>query len=784
MTAEPARCIGRYQVLELLGAGGMGEVYRAVDPHLRREVAIKVLHADVFTDESRRRRLEQEARAAGALNHPNLLTIFELGTHEGAPFIVSELLEGQTLRSALARGPLPVRDATSYAQQIVAGLEAAHDKGVIHRDLKPENIFVTPDGRVKILDFGLAKLHEQLAETDTTETAFKTAAGAIVGTLNYMSPEQVSAKGADERSDIFAVGTILFEMLWGKPAFRKASTGETIAAILTEDPLEAVPSAATPALTAVVQHCLEKDPARRFQTAHDLAFALRSDFSTSGIRQPEGPPRIGRRNAVLVSAVAVLVAIVAVLWSAQRLRRPQSAASKIDSIAVLPLADLTAGGDREFAEGLTEQLATRLTQIGGLRIVPQSSTGRYVASKKSLREIAQELSVDAVLTGSIQRAKDKVRVRVQLADGTSERNIWADQFERPLGDVLALQDDFANSIADRIRAQTSRNPAKARRPVPAAAHDAYLRGRAYYNRADPESFSRAAALFKDAIRIDPEYAAAYAGLADSYTQMAYFGMLLPTEAYPPAKEAALTALRLEPDLAEAHASLGVVLTHYDWDWKSAEEHFVRSLELNPNSERAEDEYALLLVAIGRTDEAIKHARRAIELSPLGRQPVAELPWLLYFARRYDESIAEFQRAMDIDPEGQTAREGAADTYAAAGRDAQAFAQYQQWARMSGYPQAIIDDLARAYDTGGMPAYWKKRVAIEEAEEEQTGDNYPYRRAMLWARLRNADMAMQWLERAYDQHHGRLIFLRVEPSFDPVRRDPRFQNLLHRIALPN
>jgi TolB-like protein/tRNA A-37 threonylcarbamoyl transferase component Bud32/Tfp pilus assembly protein PilF len=762
----------------------MGEVYRAIDPHLRREVAIKVLHADVFTDESRRRRLEQEARAAGALNHPNLLTIFELGTHDDAPFIVSELLVGQTLRSALARGALSVRDATSYALQIVAGLEAAHDKGVIHRDLKPENIFVTPDGRVKILDFGLAKLHEQLEQTDTTETAFKTESGAIVGTLTYMSPEQVSAKGADERSDIFAVGAILFEMLWGKPAFRKPSTGETIAAILTEDPLDAVPSTVSPALTAIVQHCLEKDPDRRFQTAHDLAFALSSDFSTSAIRRPEPLPRRGPRNALLVSAAALLVALVAVLWSTRRLWSPRGEAPKIDSIAVLPLADLTAGGDREFAEGLSEQLATRLTQIGGLRIVPQSSTGRYVGSKKSLREIARELNVDTVLTGSVQRAKDKVRVRMQLSDGATERNIWADQFERPLGDVLALQDDFANSIAERIRAQTSPAAAKVRRQVPAAAHDAYLRGRAYYNRADPESFSRAAALFKDAIRNDPEYAAAYAGLADSYTQMAYFGMLLPTEAYPPAKEAALKALQLEPDLAEAHASLGVVLTHYDWDWKAAEEHFVRSLELNPNSERAEDEYALLLIAIGRTDEAIRHARRAVELSPLGRQPLGELPWLLYFARRYDEAIAEFQRAMDLDPDGQTAREGAANTYAAAGRDAQAFAQYQQWARMSGYSQPIIDDLARAYNTGGMAAYWKKRVAVEEAEEEQTGDTYPYRRAMLLARVHDADATMQWLERAYDQHHGRLIFLRVEPSFDPVRRDPRFQNLLRRIALPN
>jgi TolB-like protein/tRNA A-37 threonylcarbamoyl transferase component Bud32/Tfp pilus assembly protein PilF len=782
--AESGRCIGKYQILELLGAGGMGEVYRAFDPHLMRDVAVKVLHADVFTDPMRRRRLEQEARAAGALNHPNLLTIFELGTHDDAPFIVSEILEGQTLRSVLAKGPLSVRDATSYAQQIAAGLEAAHDKGVVHRDLKPENIFITPDGRVKILDFGLAKLHEQIAADDDTDTAFMTEPGAIIGTLTYMSPEQVNAHGADARSDIFAVGAILFEMLQGRPAFYKSTPVATIAAILNEDPLESTAGAIPPPLAAIVRHCIEKDPERRFQTAHDLAFALRSDFTTSGVEVRLPAPSRSRR-LFLISALVAIAAMVLIAVSTRRMWWPaRSAGAKVGAIAVLPLADLTPGGDRDFAEGLGDELTTRLAQIQALRVVPRSSTSRYAGTKKSLRDIAQELDVDAILTGSVQRSNDRVRVRMQMADGESERTLWADQFERPVGDLLGLQDDLANAIADRVRAETSHSTGKPHKPASAEAQDAYLRGRSYYNRSDAESYSRAALFFKDAIRRDPEYASAYAGLADSYHQMAFFGMLLPTEAYPPAKEAALTAIRLGPDLADAHISLGIILTHYDWDWKGAEEHFLRAIALNPSSERAEDEYGLLLIATGRTEEAIKHARRAVQLSPLGRQAISQLPWMYYLGRRYAEAIAEYQRSMELDPEAVSLRESAADAYAAAGRDAQAFAQYQQWARMAGYPQAIIDDLASAYTSGGMNGYWKKRLALEEAEEDQTGDTYPYRRAALHARLHDAEGAMDWLERAYREHHERLIFLRVDPAFDPIRRDPRFQNLLRRIALPN
>ena len=784
MALAPGSCLGKYEIVAPLGAGGMGEVYRAIDPHLRREVAIKVLSADVFADPSRRRRLEQEARAAGALNHPNLLTIYDLGTHDDAPFIVCELLTGQTLRGALAVGALPPRTAAAYATQIAAGLEAAHDKGIVHRDLKPENIFITTDGRVKILDFGLAKFNEPVAADASTETELRTEPGTVIGTLAYMAPEQVKALGADARSDIFAFGSILFEMLWGKPAFRKPSAGETMAAILTSDPVVHPPAEVPAGLVAIVRHCLEKNPDQRFQTAHDLAFALSSDFGSSGT-MPLAAPRIDQRRPpiLVIATVAAGVIIVALLFSARSFWRREP---KIDSIAVLPLGNLGGGTDRYFADGLTEELTTRLAQIHALRVVPRTSTGRYVDTKKSLQEIGRELDVDGIVTGSVQRSGNTVRITAQLSDTANGRSLWADHFERSLGDVLALQDDLARTIAERIRIQMT--PAEkqrlqdARAPVNSQAHDAYLRGRSYLERTDPENLSRAVLFFKEAVQRDPKYPEAYAGLADAYADMGFFNILLPTEAYLSAKEAALTALRLDPNLAEAHVSLGQVETHYEWNWKEAEREYLRAIELNPNYDLAYNAYAQLLIAIGRADEAIAQSKHAFELSPLGRRAIEEYPWILYLARKYDASILQYRKAMELDTQDVESREGAADAYSAAGRDAEAFAQYQQWSRMAGYPQAIIDDLARAYAAGGMTGYWRKRLTMEKIEEDQTGDVFSYRMASLYSRLHETDSALVWLERAYAEHNVRLIFLRADPVFDPIRKEIRFQNLVDRVGL--
>jgi len=488
VTLSAGARVGSYEIIAPLGAGGMGEVYRAFDPRLRREVAIKIISGVSF-DSTQRFRLEQEARAAGGLNHPNLLTIHELGSHEDAPFIVSELLVGRTLRSRLLAGPLTASESTDYALQIAKGLAAAHDRGIVHRDLKPENIFVTTDGRLKILDFGLAKINESLSLDDAVDTDLLTGPGVVLGTLAYMSPEQASAHPVDERTDVFAFGAILFEMLWGRSAFRRASAGETIAAILADDPLQTAPPAGVPpALASIVRHCLEKDPDRRFHSARDIALALESGtfptFPIAPIRRRLGP------LPVVVIAFA-LIALAAGIWL---VRSRSHGVSQIDSLAVLPLTELSGTSDRYFADGLTEELITKLAQIHSLRVTPRSSAAQYAGTKKSIRQIGRELNVDAVVTGSIARSGGRVRVTAQLVDPQTERSLWADQYERPLGDILTMQDDLARAIAERIRVRMT--PAEQERlsvaqPVSTAAHDAYLKARFYFNRYDPESYSRA-----------------------------------------------------------------------------------------------------------------------------------------------------------------------------------------------------------------------------------------------------------------------------------------------------
>jgi TolB-like protein/Tfp pilus assembly protein PilF len=773
---QPGVRLGPYEILAPLGAGGMGEVYRCLDPRLRREVAIKILPASLFPDPVRRRRLEQEARAAGALNHPNLLTIYELGSHENAPFIVCELLVGETLRSKLGSGPLPPRQAADYALQIAKGLAAAHDKGIVHRDLKPENIFVTSDGRVKILDFGLAKVNEPM-RNESSDTDMLTGPGVVMGTLAYMSPEQALGRPVDVRTDVFSFGAIVFEMLWGRPAFHKTSPPETIAAILATDPLSTVPGDLPPGLISIVRRCLEKEPDRRFRSGHDVAIALES----GSVPMPVVGPAPFPATKVIAGALAVVV-IAAVIWIVST---RGTGSPHIDSLAVLPLRELSGTSDRYFADGVTEELITRLAQIHSLRVVPRTSAERYVGTRKSLREIGQELNVNGIVTGSVLRSGGNVRVTAQLVDARTEQNLWADEYERPLGDVLTLQDELSRAIVDRIRIRLSpadQQRLTSARPISPAAHDAYLKALYNFNRADPEGFSRAITLFQEAIARDPNYAAAFAGLAHCYTSMGFFGILVPTEAFPTAKEAALTALKLDPDLADAHVSLGIVLANYEWNWKAADHEYRRALELNPNSEGAHEWIALLLLATGRTDEALAESRRAVELSPLGRVANQQLPWTYYQAHKFDIAIQQYQKAIPNDPDDPELHEGLGDAYVAAGRDPEAFSAYQQWARVAGFPAAIIAELDRAYRAGGMGSYWRKRLELEDQEAKETGDVWPYRMALLHARLHETEGTLSWLERAYAEHGNRLVFLHVEPAFGFLSRDARFQNLMHRVGL--
>src|SRR6266542_591432 len=560
MTLSAGTRLGPYEVLSPLGVGGMGEVYRGRDPRIGREVAIKVLPESFSRDAERLRRFEKEARSAGVLNHPNVLVVYDVGEHDGSPYIVEELLEGGTLRERLMQGPLRPAEAVEYAVQIARGLAAAHEKGVIHRDLKPENLFLTRDGRVKILDFGLAKLTQpEMAAAEAAEAATLSAvteSGVTLGTVGYMSPEQVRGLPADARSDIFSLGAVLYEMATGKRAFRGISPAETMSMILKEQP-PAVGDAnpdAPPGLDRVVRRCLEKEPARRFHSANDVAFAL-EDASTE-----TAAPRAFRRPALrrapfVASSFVALLAIGLLLW--WRPPRPTAGGgeARFSSLAVLPLQNLSHDPEQEyFSDGMTEALISRLAQVGALRVISRTSAMLYKGTKKPLRQIARELNVDGIIEGSVMRSGERVRVTAQLIDARKDEHLWAKDYERDLRDVLGLQAEVAQAIAQEVHAKL--NPgeearlARSRRVVPEA-QEAYLKGRYYLGQGTEDAIGKAIAHFNEAIGKDPLDARASAGLADSYSARRSI-YRAPREVMPKAKAAAQKAVELDGSLAEGH----------------------------------------------------------------------------------------------------------------------------------------------------------------------------------------------------------------------------------------
>ncbi len=582
--------LGPYEIVAPIGAGGMGEVYRAKDPRLGRDVAIKVLPASFSADPDRLGRFEREARAAGALNHPNITSVYDIGSMDGAPYVVSELLDGETLRDVLDGEQLSVRRAMDYAGQIAEGLAAAHEKGIVHRDLKPENLVVTRGGRVKILDFGLAKLIRPDGATgDVTEgptLSAGTEPGVILGTVGYMSPEQVRGQNADHRSDIFAFGAILHEMLTGQRAFRRDSAVETLTAILREEPpdISQTNQAISPSLDHIVRRCLEKRPEERFHSARDLAFALRE--VSSGPPTPGAAPRVGwpRRGVFLFAAAGIVLLALALGFTVGGWGKRLTGSAKpaaIQSLAVLPLANLSGDPEQEyFADGMTEALITSLAQLSGLRVISRTSVMQYKNVRKPLTEIARELKVEGIVEGSVMRAGARVRITAQLIQAATDKHLWAQDYERDLRDVLTLQSEVARAIAREVQVKIGpeeQGRLKKSQRVNPSAYEAYLKGRYHWNKRTEEGIKTGVSFFEQAIQLDPTYAPAYAGVADSYTVLQSHRFVPSAEAHPKAKAAARKALEIDETLSEAHASMASVLWD-DLDWIGAEREFQRAIQ--------------------------------------------------------------------------------------------------------------------------------------------------------------------------------------------------------------
>ncbi len=782
LRSQPANRVGHYQIIEKLGAGGMGEVYRAKDEVLGRDVALKFLLPALSSDEAGRKRLLREARTASSLNHPNICTIYEVGEADDMTYIAMEYLKGRTLSSIVRGERLTADDVYRYGLQIADALAYAHAHGVVHRDLKSANVVVTKEGYVKVLDFGLAK---RRANSDTGETLSETLTeqGSIVGTIQYMAPEVLRGAEADARVDVWALGVILYEMSTGNLPFGGRTQFEVTSAILRDRPTR-LPIELPSPLHTVIARCLAKDPEERYQSAAEVKVAL--EMMDSGDRLRLVPPRwISLKKLILLTVVIVaLMAGAALFWFGRSHRSTSSSnQSQIESLAVLPLVNLSGDAQQEYlVDGMTEILITDLAKMGALkRVIARNSVMQFKHSDKPLQAIAEQLHVDALVTGSVMRAGNQLRVTAQLIEPSTSNNLWAQEYDREVTDVLSLQSDIALAIAREIRIKVTPEEQAALSNTPTgnpAARETYLKARYYWNKRNAEAIRTALKYFEQAIREDRKYAPAYAGVADSYIILADLEALPPAQSLSKAKVAATKALQLDPNLAEAHASLGSV---YNFDYSTlleSENEFKLALQLNPNYATALHWYSMDLVMEGRLDEALAMSKRARELDPLSLIINSYLGRVLYLKREYGKSIEQLRNTLELDPNFDAAHDFLARALLEAGDLEGGTLEAKKAVELSkGVPDTIAF-LAYAEALNG-----KKADALSILNGFQSSHGFlPPEAAFAYARLGDKEEAFRVLEES--RKNGRLwsISLKTEPALDPLRTDPRLLALT-RSVLP-
>ncbi len=760
--------LGPYEIIAPLGAGGMGEVYRARDTRLDRDVAVKVLPEALARDEASLVRFEQEAKAVAALSHPNILAIHDFGRSGGISYAVTELLSGETLRERLAAAALPPRKAIEYAQQIALGLAAAHDRGIVHRDLKPENLFVTRDGLIKILDFGLAgPVRPPLPASGTNAPTIPagTDPGTVLGTAGYMSPEQVRGKSVDHRSDLFSVGLVLYEMVAGRRPFQAETSVETMMAVLRDDPvsLSAAGRDLPAGLEELVMHCLEKSPEERFQSARDLAFALHvleRDASSSKTPPTVAPPSGARSVPGSGSGVT----------------------AQPPSIAVLPLRNLSADKENEyFSDGMTEEIIDALTRIEELRVAARTSSFAFKGKDEDVRKIGERLNVRTILEGSVRRAGDRIRITARLVSAADGYDLWSEHYDGDMGDVFALQDEIARSIAGALKVRLL--PSEGASLVSPGtrdveAYNCYLKGRYFFGQRAPK---KAIEQFEAAIAADPGYAAAYTGLADSYGIYAFYGGTPTRAAFARARQAAQEAQRLEPDSADVLVSLGIIEHYFGWDHEREVRVLERAIELAPRSAAAYSWLGLLHGLRGDVDRGVEVARQATRLEPLSANAQANAAWPLYTGRRFEEALAEFRKATSTDPNAMYPLWGVGMCHQAMGSAQEAITAYERAVMLSRreltWPVAL---LGSAYAAAGREAD-ARRILRELDEWSKREYVPPFHVASVHVALGDRDAAFDCLSRAISDRNALCWWIRDCPFYDSLRPDPRFEALLERIV---
>jgi len=827
----------RYSILSSLGAGGMGEVYLAEDTRLGRKVALKTLPSQFTNDKERLRRFQQEARAASALNHPNILTIHEIGVESGEHFIATEFVDGETLRAKLNRGRITLDEALKVAQQTAFALTAAHGAGIVHRDVKPENIMVRHDGIVKVLDFGLAKLLEPGAreasdpEADT-RVLVQTEPGKVMGTPAYMSPEQARGLESDARTDIWSLGVVLCEMIAGRAPFRGETSSHTIVAILESEPSQLnVFAPAIPAeLERIVRRTLTKDRDSRYQTSRDLMIDLKNlrrdlDFQ-SEMRRAGGPdtgvadaasaggevatppeavlsdqatsliePRstsseanrgdgsIRYRIGALVAMLLLAIGTLGLWYYFHR----QNAPAKIESIAVLPFVNESGNADMEYlSDGISESLINSLSQLPGMKVIARSSSFQYKGKNTNPQEVATALGVEAILTGRVIQRGDNLLISVELVNARDRTQMWGEQYNRKLTDILAVQQEISREVSENLRLKlTGEEQQRISKPFTrnAEAYELFLKGRYFHGKYTEEGLNKAIEYYQQAISKDPNYALAYAEMGNAFKTLGgVLGFTSPVTAAPPGKAAIMKALAIDETLAEAHAALADYDLNFDWDWPGAEKEFRRAIELDPNQWRAHAARGTYLQSLGRFDEAVAERERSRQLDPTSPGAIANVGYPLYYARRFDQALEYYRKALELDPDYSWGHLWIGQVYVQQGKYGDAIAEIKRAIALSDGNVRGIATLGHAYGVAGQRSEALKIIA-ELQERARQKYVSPYFLALVYAGLGDKDQAFAHLEETYQERHPYLILIKAEPVFDVLHSDRRFADLVRRIGVP-
>jgi eukaryotic-like serine/threonine-protein kinase len=786
--------IGQYRIVSEIGGGGMGVVYKAEDTKLGRLVALKFLPENLATDVQAMERFLREARAASALNHPNICTIYDIEEYAGRQFIAMEYLDGHTLRDHLLGRALEVDEITRLGIQIAEALAAAHSRRVVHRDIKPGNLAVTASGLVKVLDFGLAKLIAAEAGDAATQTI--TAPYTVSGTLPYMSPEQLRGREVDFRTDIYALGVVLYEMSTGRRPFTAEIMAQLIEDILHSPPtppLELKRKLPTK-LEEIILKCLEKDPEDRYQSAKEIAVDLRrmSAPSATSVRTVVRPGRQRARVAAYGWAAAAAVALLVLLvgWTVFRPALFQSSRS----IAVLPFVDESKDASSQYvSDGITEGVIDKLSELPSVKIISRSSVFRFKGKEADAQVVGRELKVQSVLTGIIGRDGNGLAVSAELVNVADGTRIWGRQFRYSMSDLSRVQDDLATSVADKLHLGLKEgHETRLARQVTdnSEAYQLYLQARYYFNQRTEAGIRKSIELFQQATETDPNFALAYAGLADSYIISANLEILAPRESLPEAKAAAIKALVLDPQLGEAHSALGQVKSHYEYDLPGAQIEFTKGIKFNPNYANGRLFYAGgYLTPMGRHSEAIAEMKKALELDPLSLPLNNLMGNTFMWARDYNKAVQQFRSTVELDPTFPLTHYFFSGCLQAMGNSEQAIAEQQKGELLSGASldeaSAEAKEFRSALQAGGAKSYWQKNLELTLKGYAQAGTRYfpALSLAAAFARVGNKDKALEWLEKSYVEKDGNITLIKSTPDFDNLRDDPRFLNLVRRLGLP-